>query len=230
MGQFQLHKMASVVDDENNISICRVCMHADPNLYPIFEVQTGFENSVADILTECTKYPVERNDKLPTNICLNCRELARNAHNFKRQTEEAYCRLKSVYDINWASQQKDENKGAPTTVAPTIGGNSIAHKYTQTDKSTVFQCESCPLKFFAENELRQHRAASHIYDGKKCRVCGGKFNHLGQLKVHLSTAHPDEGIRCDFKCYICAREFTRKDHLKRHLIKVHKIKDEKLNM
>ncbi|XP_061389907.1 zinc finger protein 91-like [Musca vetustissima] len=236
--------MANMVEEDDSISICRVCMNADPNLYPIFEVQTGFENSIAEILTECTKYPVERNDKLPTRVCLNCRETARSAHNFKRQTEEAYCRLKSLYDINWATQQQKDgiNKETPTvpttTTGPNIVNNStsscdsnrIAHKYTQTEKSTVFQCESCPLKFFVEHELRQHRASTHIYDGKKCRVCGEKFNHLGQLKVHLSTAHPDEGIRCDFKCYICAREFTRKDHLKRHLIKVHKIKDDKLNI
>lgn len=206
----------------DQISMCRICMQDNNHLHPIFDqVQLGDSgtNTFADIISECTRYPVAFNDKLPTKICSPCMDAARSAHSFKRQTEQAYCRLKALYDITWVP--KKEKGTSPT---------SFVDRYTQTEKSSVFQCESCPQKFFAENELRQHRATSHIYDGKKCRVCGEKFNHLGQLKVHLSTEHPNEGIRCDFKCEICLREFTRKDHLKRHLVKVHKIEDEKLNM
>lgn len=217
--------MALEVNNKN--PICRICLQSNINLFPIYDEIHG-EASVASIITECTKYPVKRNDKLPKKVCLSCLETARSAFSFKRQTEEAYCRLKSMYDVNWVpNEQKDEGTSVPPTSSSTSG---VVDKYTQTDKSTVFQCESCPQKFFAECELRQHRAKSHVYDGKKCRVCGEKFNHLGQLKVHLSTEHPNEGIRCDFKCHVCQREFTRKDHLKRHLTKVHKIEDENLNM
>ncbi|KAM7347048.1 uncharacterized protein ACRADG_006716 [Cochliomyia hominivorax] len=209
-------------------TICRVCMQIDNNLFPIFNEIFAGDNTitVAEILSECTKYPVTYNDQLPTQVCNNCMTLARTAHQFKRQTEEAYCHLKALYDTSWIPKEEKGNGGLATG---RVGANTT-NKYTQTDKSTVFQCEICPKKFFVESELRQHRAATHANDGKKCRVCGETFNHLGQLKVHLSTEHPSEGIRCDFKCNICSREFTRKDHLKRHLTGVHKITDKTLDI
>lgn len=205
----------------NKNSICRVCMQSsDKNLFPIFnEIFFGDDTiTVADIITECTRYPVTLNDQLPDQICNPCMEAARNAHQFKRQTEEAYCHLKELYDTTWVHNEKKNSDCGSMRI-----GVITTDKYTQTDKSTVFQCESCPKKFFIESELREHRATIHVYDGKKCRVCGETFNHLGQLKVHLSTEHPSEGIRCEFKCNICSREFTRKDHLKRHLMHVHKM-------
>ncbi|XP_065364675.1 zinc finger protein 782-like [Calliphora vicina] len=216
----------------NKNTICRICMQDDANLFPIFnEIFFGDDTiTIAKIITECTKYPVAHNDQLPAQICNACMEAARNAHQFKRQTEEAYCHLKALYDITWVPKQ-EKGSGSSRSGAAAVRVSALTtDKYTQTEKSSVFQCEICPKKFFVETELRQHRATSHINDGKKCRVCGETFNHLGQLKVHLSTEHPSEGIRCDFKCNVCSREFTRKDHLKRHLIRVHKIKDDKLNI
>uniref|UniRef100_A0A1I8PE34 Protein krueppel n=1 Tax=Stomoxys calcitrans TaxID=35570 RepID=A0A1I8PE34_STOCA len=213
----------------NKHTICRICLQKETDLYPIFDKVKpetgGKKNTVAEILTECTKYPVDRDDKLPTNICTACLELARSAYSFKRQTEEAYCRLKVLYDITWKDQKKDGDKGTPTS-----NNRRVADRYTQTEKTSVFQCESCPKKFFVVGELRQHRVTAHNYEGKKCRVCGEKFNYLGQLKVHLSTEHPSEGIRCDYRCHVCMREFARKDHLKRHLTKVHKIKESSLKI
>ncbi|XP_023303972.2 zinc finger protein 420 [Lucilia cuprina] len=219
----------------NKNNICRICMQEDGNLYPIFkEIFLGNRTTtIAQIITECTKYPVTHNDQLPAQICNACMEAARNAHQFKSQTEEAYCQLKALYDITWIPKQEKGNVSGciRSEAAATVRVSALTtDKYTQTEKSTVFQCECCPKKFFIESELRQHRATIHANDAKKCRVCGETFNHLGQLKVHLSTEHPSEGIRCDFKCNICSREFTRKDHLKRHLIRVHKIEDDKLNI
>lgn len=212
----------------NKGALCRICMQNAKNSLHIFnEVFLDNKNlTVADIITECTKYPVTQNDQLPAQVCHDCVEMAKNAHRFKMQTEKAYCQLKALYDISWVPKQERGNcdSRAMRVTALTI------HKYTQTEKTSVFQCEICPQKFFVESEIRHHRATSHIHDGKKCRVCGESFNHLGQLKIHLSTEHPDEGIRCDFRCGICSREFTRKDHLKRHLIRVHKLDDSNLNM
>ncbi|XP_075158564.1 uncharacterized protein LOC142231804 [Haematobia irritans] len=204
----------------NKDTICRICLQPEPDLYPIFDpvksqsTDTNFITpvTVAEILTECSKYKVTRDDKLPTNICLACLELARSAHSFKLQTEKSYRRLKALYDITWVSEEKDEGEGR------------LVNRYTQTEKSTIFQCESCTKKFFIESELRLHRTTCQIL-AKKCRVCGEIFNHLGQLKVHLSTEHPSEGIRCEYKCELCQREFARKDHMKRHVRKVHKIDD-----
>ncbi|XP_037824066.1 zinc finger protein 90-like isoform X2 [Lucilia sericata] len=217
----------------NKNNICRICMQDGGNLYPIFkEIFLGNRTTtIAQIITECTKYPVTHNDQLPAQICNGCMEAARNAHQFKSQTEEAYCQLKALYDITWIPKQEKGSGCIRSAAAATVRVSALTtDKYTQTEKSTVFQCECCPKKFFVESELRQHRATIHVNDAKKCRVCGETFNHLGQLKVHLSTEHPSEGIRCDFKCNICSREFTRKDHLKRHLIRVHKIEDDKLNI
>lgn len=213
----------------NKNTICRICMQDDANLFPIFdEVFFGSTITIAEIISECTKYPVAHNDQLPSQVCNVCMEAARNALQFKKQTEQAYCQLKALYDITWVPKQE---KGGNISSGGGMRVSGLAiDKYTQTEKSTVFQCEICPKKFFVESELRQHRATIHINDDKRCRVCGEKFNHLGQLKVHLSTEHPSEGIRCDFKCNICSREFTRKDHLKRHLMRVHKVKDDNLNM
>lgn len=215
----------------NKNTICRICMRNDANLFPIFNEIFSGDNTItiAEILSECTKYPVAHNDQLPTQICNDCMAAARTAHLFKRQTEDAYCQLKALYDITWVPKQ-EKGSGSCGSAAAVRVSALMTNKYTQTEKSTVFQCEICPKKFFVESEIRQHRATSHANDGKKCRVCGETFNHLGQLKVHLSTEHPSEGIRCDFKCNVCSREFTRKDHLKRHLVRVHKIEDEKLNM
>lgn len=209
----------------NKTIICRICMKEDVNLFPIFNDVYMGDGSVtmAEIITECTKYPVDFNDQLPAQICSVCMEAARNAHQFKKQTEESYCRLKALYDITWIPKQE---KGISAVRVSAL----TTDRYTQTEKTTVFQCETCPTKFFSQSELAKHREKDHQFDGRKCRVCGEKFIHLGSLKVHLSTEHPNEGIRCDFKCHICSREFTRKDHLKRHLRSVHKLEDSIIKM
>uniref|UniRef100_A0A1A9WX48 Protein krueppel n=1 Tax=Glossina brevipalpis TaxID=37001 RepID=A0A1A9WX48_9MUSC len=211
------------VQPNHNI-ICRICLQENINLYPITD-QVHLDDSIAtlaEIITECTKYPVLDSDQLPTQICNACKEAARTAYYFKRQTEKAYCRLKIYYDKTWTPNDVKKVSRTPTT----------REQATQTEHKNCHQCESCPRKFFKERELREHRMQEHNNDnGRKCRVCGEKFIHLGQLKVHLSTEHPNEGIHCDFKCSTCSKVFSRKDHLKRHLRCVHKyrLEEDKIN-
>lgn len=188
-------------------SICRVCMQGDKIFLPIlYEILLGDDIiTVADIITECTKYPVAQNDLLPNQICSNCLEVARMAHQFKRQTEEAYRHFKALYDTTWVpKEEKDSGYGDMAIDVITT------EKYTQTDKCS--ECETCKEKTIVDNQLRTSRDGSHENEND----C-----HMDMPKVRSFAKRRSKDMHCDFKCHICSKDFNSKGHLSRHLIKVH---------
>merc|ERR1712029_66302 len=68
-----------------------------------------------------------------------------------------------------------------------------------------FMCESCPLSFLLEGNLRSHRRNIHeniaIY---KCGVCDMKFKTKSDVSKHVSS-HFDKPI---YRCMECLLEFS----------------------
>lgn len=189
----------------NTNSICRICMQDDRTLLPIvYEVLFG-DNviTVADIISECTKYPVAQNDLLPNQICSNCLETARIAHQFKRQTEDAYRHFKSLYDTTWVP--KEENDIGYYDIGT---GFITSEKYTQTEKCS--ECETCNKRYLISNQIRESSEASHKND---CDLNGPKDSSVNKSCI--------KDFHCNNKCHICSKKFNSKGQLTRHLVKVH---------
>ncbi|XP_037935842.1 zinc finger protein 26-like [Teleopsis dalmanni] len=191
--------------------ICRVCLQEKFDLVLIFDETFAVDGvTMSQLLSECTRYKVERFDNMPHQICGNCMETAKIAFKFRRQAEKSYRILTNMFD-------------SVADINPNYTPQSSMDNSTQTEKISIHPCEMCGQKFFDSSDLREHRLVEHRGNTKECSVCGEKFMRLRQLRSHVMQVHPKEGLMSEIVCRLCHRKFSRKDHLRRHMRNIHKV-------
>lgn len=185
-------------------------------------------------------------DGLPGQICSECVAILNQSVQFKQQCENAYETLKSVLGVyiettKALSADTMENNVLDVVAIESFSDNCLHtdnhednpnessesiicgpnEKCIQTDDICFYPCEMCPLKFFKEEALKEHRASHKSKEsGFKCRNCDRQYSRLSHLRRHINVAHPEvviSGKLDDIYCKQCNKHFTRHEHLRRHM-------------
>lgn len=166
-------------------------------------------------------------------MCKPCVRDLESAYEFRKRCENALTKLKIFLHGDDETEQSEFFKSESHADALKITDNkhndkameNPNEKYVQTDDSSIFVCELCPMKFFNILELRTHRA-THKDTEIKCQICSKDYSRMAHLQRHIASTHPDEfNISVSHRthvCQVCDRQFNRSDHLSKHVRNVHK--------
>ncbi|XP_017128206.1 zinc finger protein 266-like [Drosophila elegans] len=79
--------------------VCRACLKRNGQMLNIFDGSETSGISIADMISECTGFPVQRGDLLPEVICPPCLQDAQNSFDIKQTYERSYqlfCKMKKA--------------------------------------------------------------------------------------------------------------------------------------
>lgn len=100
---------------------------------------------------------------------------------------------------------------------PTYANMRRHHLYMHQGIRT-FECQFCTKRFLRKEQFMEHLAGHSKPRPHECSICGGTFSFRGQLKLHLSTEHPNS---VDKTCHLCDFKATSPNAVKLHYATYH---------
>ncbi|CAK1588769.1 unnamed protein product [Parnassius mnemosyne] len=76
--------------------LCRTCLAKEIELCSIFDVYLE-ATTLGHIITSITGVEIDKSDGLPSKICLECKDKAVNAYDFKKKSQEAAIALHNIF-------------------------------------------------------------------------------------------------------------------------------------
>ncbi|KAH8412179.1 hypothetical protein KR009_000347 [Drosophila setifemur] len=214
-------------------SICRVCLGNSGELVNIFNQMRSAKTSIAEMISKCTGYEVQKGDSFPETICPPCLVDARNAFEIRitaershhvfcqvrdNGIEEVLCKLLEDEDwetpsnnSEWSDNDTEVNdkqsdpaeKAKPLDTRPNISSHFVARP---------FKCEHCPGTFRNKCVLRIHMRTHTGEKPLKCTHCPKSFAQHSSLISHIRIHTGERPYKCDR----CSKAFKAGTDLLRH--------------
>ncbi|KAH8323444.1 hypothetical protein KR067_010661, partial [Drosophila pandora] len=177
-------------------TLCRPCLGSFKDMVNIFEETLPSDGiALADMISQCTEYPVAKEYAIPETICRPC-----------------------LMDLQAAIEMKKAFERSSTFYG-TLHQQSMEKREEQLYEEMDEDCNSQSLKngdsaidFFKTGQSR-HRKANTKYENN----CSKGFSYKGNLKSHIQNVHNGERR---FQCPHCKKHFSHKGNLQCH-IRVH---------
>ncbi|XP_017068261.1 uncharacterized zinc finger protein CG2678 [Drosophila eugracilis] len=166
---------------EDLVKMCRVCMGEAMELIDIYDNRSCLgdkltedlnkfkepEPTPADLLRDCSAYPVLSGDGFPLKICETCLKRMREAFRFKRRykktieylgrvkaekSDKEICEILEAEEWNLEDHIKSEEKGKndEDDLLPK------KNKAKVVEKPRPFKCPECPKSFTGKAQLTMH--------------------------------------------------------------------------
>ncbi|KRK05179.1 uncharacterized protein Dyak_GE28322, isoform A [Drosophila yakuba] len=235
----------SVNEIENTIrsmesSVCRVCLVSCDDMVNVFDASHEPGLSIANLISKCTGFQVEKDDHLPNTICKSCLEDGKNAFDIIESYERShqfYCFFKDVREeesenkgscfseeVESAGEEYQEEKRTEECVDSKDNnveaddddsGNEpdIIKSNGKAKDAAGFSCSHCPKSFRTKAGLKTH---FRLHTGErpfKCSLCPKSFAYKCVRQRHMLT-HTGER---PFKCSRCPKAFSICHNLKVHM-------------
>ncbi|SPP81428.1 zinc finger protein 37-like [Drosophila guanche] len=206
--------------------ICRVCMGTSRALTNIFDENQKRDSCIADMISECTGYVVERGDSLPENICLPCLGDAVGAFNLKKACERSYrfhltgMDEESEEDMNDKTNDEDwhpsERDSEQLNSFDTVPIKQVNDTDNRNHLELPYKCPKCPKSFQHKNQhtlhIRTHMLADTADKPFKCTDCSKAFSILYCLKIHAREHSAERPLQCP----LCSKSFKGRADLLAH--------------
>ncbi|BFF95233.1 zinc finger and BTB domain-containing protein 17-like [Drosophila madeirensis] len=189
---------------------CRVCLGTTGEFTSIFDETTKWDTRIADMISECTGFVVERGDSFPENICPPCLEDAVSAFDLKKTCEQSH-------HLHFSYMEKDNEEGIWSEVWEVTYFEPVDIHQNDTDKTDdlegPYQCAQCSKNFSELKHLAAHiRDHTQVLLEHKCTDCSKAFATSTKLKAH-ARSHMDPQL---LKCDICQKSYSTLGTLKTH--------------
>lgn len=206
--------------------ICRTCLGSDKRMKCLFPGDSGDSKELDEIrkmISDCTIYPVLKNDHLPNNICSKCISKVRVAYDFKSQCERAFEMLLSVmetYNLGvkadnhvipaelvlvdsqnvkeeidnfYPNSNDQEGFDSANTEYGTVGTAQLIET-VKAEGTAEHKCTTCPKVFSKEVHLRKHMATVHPNSEDVCSLCSKNCGNPTRLKKHMLLCHSESSL------------------------------------
>lgn len=180
---------------------CRACTKTEQNeLVSLFDKQILPEGlSYSDMITECTMYPILKNDNLPHVICYDCSDKVRVAYEFKKQYAESQTKLLELLELQ---------KLIPIEPIETIFYNSNDQLIEQEDpinttESIQRTTRNSNISKVSDSLKELPTIVLEKSNDKKaaltCPTCFKDFTYMGYLKNHILNVHKKDPVEPDLE-------------------------------
>ncbi|KAH8353805.1 hypothetical protein KR084_002093, partial [Drosophila pseudotakahashii] len=217
---------------------CRVCLVTEGEvMMNIFEGTQGQDVSIATMISECTGYNIQTDDRLPQLICPPCLQDVRNAFQLKQTCERSYRQLKNtlmeddslleeeVYQLS-DCESEVSSSGEVThqqvgqikeEVGKVLGGKvelhcDEAHVKNEPLEDDDFKEEIVDIDL-SENQVTFEAIKN---SSQKEYTREDELDGMVDLQRHLL----DKTQERPFKCSLCSKAFPLNSILQRH-IRIH---------
>ncbi|XP_016980038.1 zinc finger protein 700 [Drosophila rhopaloa] len=208
-------------------SICRVCLENTGNMVNIFEATQKSGISIAQMISQWSGHPVEREDPFPKTICILCLQDAKNAyemeptdergHQLKDSLEEAYedGRIAHQYVVQPIKEEVPNTPDSEEPKKDLLEDDSFWEKYccisdSEFDSPQVIEDHSKKKNGHGTNN-RNAKMTDNC--SLKCNYCSLTFDKKSRLQVHMEN-HVDNRPH---QCYLCLKAFKTSEILKVHM-------------
>lgn len=210
--------------------ICRLCLNQSSPLVPIFETRIEAAPTSDVIRRICHKIALdeneEENNNLPKNICEECYEILRKAHNL---SEISAYNEKELQNLLSDTAAKTENEDCEETITfendPDFSLKSAKRVVRRLERK--FECKTCHKMFEKPSKLTRHEK-THDTNKKPyaCEVsdCFQRFALPESLQRHqiihsgMTIKIASDSIK---PCVICLKEFDTQEAMASHM-RIHK--------
>ncbi|XP_044272251.1 zinc finger protein 714-like [Tribolium madens] len=192
---------------------CRVCLSADEQMHNLFD---AFDQGITlrDILTNTTKFEVDKDDGLSPYICQNCSTIIVDFYNLKTIYEENESQIRALL----SSCESQLSESEPPDDFITI---KVEEAKPEFEEVATFTCPECGEIFLDKGAIQSHLVLTHnitVIDFDeiappaecKCKICGEVVDSGEAYAAHLETHKKNV-------CDVCGVGFTKKSYLKDHL-------------
>lgn len=200
--------------------ICRICL-CESN-----EMQSLFEEGLAECLKELACVNCDQNDGLPKVLCDTCALEVNKWFKFKLKILKSELILHSL-----TVERKIERENTITIEESKIDLLDLKTEPTNTtlEVEPLSDTTGCLKEISLERKSQPHvsltetsNLTKHVKTDNKekkhqCEECGSRFKKRHLLRDHLRT-HTGEKPFC---CKVCLRAFGQKNHLRQHMTVIH---------
>ncbi|XP_035439989.2 zinc finger protein 436 isoform X1 [Spodoptera frugiperda] len=203
--------------------LCRTCLSKDNQLLSLFDELTGTTTTLDYIVTTTTGLKISRNDGLPSTICLECKEKATIAFDFKKKSEESNLSLrgfikkekKETYTVTKKTNHTDMSGVKTEDLSHDL------HEVDDFDDNNFNTLDSGPDLC----ELDTVKTEIEVPDLKLrfvCKSCLADFDSLDKLKDHEKICIK---VECDETnrtyCPLCGTCYNGAGNLTKHMWESH---------
>ncbi|XP_013189114.1 zinc finger protein 271 [Amyelois transitella] len=192
-----------------NEIICRTCMGKE-GLFSIFEI-THDTMTLDLLISSVTGVQIEQGDGLPSTICLNCKEKAITAFDFKRKSQNVDSTLRDLFkkeeiDTN-LDEQYDNCDDIKTELHLVDNPDECLDEWAAIDAivknenvphdNSHYECKNCTAVFESFKKYQQHLRKKcvkvEIDDSSNnyCPLCGIYYYDAVSLTKHMWESHTD---------------------------------------
>ncbi|KAH8327899.1 hypothetical protein KR067_001427, partial [Drosophila pandora] len=197
--------------------VCRVCQNSTGVMVNIFDGAGNQDAgiSVADMISQCTGFPVAKDDPYPDTICLTCLMDTQNAFKMKenyKRSRQAFASdngLNNEINMDLLDVRRDLDEALVRSDTDSLDAQDPG----PSNCLQRFNCTYCSQSFSRQSHLRDH-TLRHTGDRPfQCSFCPQAFVKRCNLKAHVRT-HTGER---PFKCSECSKAFAKKSYLRHHI-------------
>ncbi|XP_055676485.1 gastrula zinc finger protein XlCGF57.1-like [Lutzomyia longipalpis] len=216
--------------------ICRICLQSERLFHSIFEELQSL--LLVDIVTQIANISINKDDKLPQQICHDCTTKFIAASDIRRLAIESDCFLKENLRTlfkepqedgseislqkspSWADEQQELKKTRNAEIAE-AERNQISCDGSKEDEDheealEEFSCETCGKVFQSHLSMRRH-TKYHLLDRIKCPLCPRNFSQMSNLKRHLIVHSDMKEFHCDRCSELFGSISALYEHIKNHI-------------
>uniref|UniRef100_A0A1B0CR73 Putative zn finger n=1 Tax=Lutzomyia longipalpis TaxID=7200 RepID=A0A1B0CR73_LUTLO len=181
---------------------------------------------------------INKDDKLPQQICHDCTTKFIAANDIRRLAIESDCFLKgnlrkllkepqedgSEVSLqkppSWVDEQQElkKTRNAEITEAERNQISCDGNKEDEDHEETLgeFSCETCGKVFQSHLSMRRH-TKYHLLDRIKCPLCPRNFSQMSNLKRHLIVHSDMKEFHCDRCSELFGSISALYEHIKNHI-------------
>ncbi|XP_052844854.1 uncharacterized protein LOC128257725 isoform X2 [Drosophila gunungcola] len=154
-------------------TICRVCLMNNETMVNIFDAKHESGISIASVISKCTGYKVELEDRLPKNICELCLQDAQNAFDIIDTYERSHQIFSFFIDV-----RKRERESPHSNCSK---------------EGTIEKEESHALKRAEDEMERSHQVFSFLKDVREENQDSTDFNCSEEGTTEKEESHGENG-------------------------------------